>query len=926
MTFLLLLFSQYYFGQNKIQYSQFDWLMHETEHFDIYYYKSEEVLIPFAEDILEEAYYRLKERFGYRERKNEKKIPVLIYKSHPDFESTNVILERIPESTGGFTEIFKNRVVIPFNGSYSDFRHVLYHELVHVFQYRILYGSGVGALRNLATLRVPLWFIEGMAEYESLGWDESAETFVRDAVLNNRLYPIPLLNYVGGYIIYKEGQSILHFIKERYGEKKIGELLNKIKVTGSLSGAMRQVLGIDEERLNEEWMASLKKRYWPLVGEKEDVKDIATPIVTHKEFENIYNYAPSISPAGDEIIYYTDRAEEVEIRMVSAINGEDLGRLIKGGRSPKFESLHLMDGHLDFSPDGQFIVFPAMEKGKDVLYIYDVRKRKVKERLELPLDRIGWPEWSADGSMLAFMGLKNGASDIYVYDLEEEILKNITHDRYSDGAPTWKGDLLLFVSDRPDFKEWDYGEKKLYITDLSGNIRQYLDFGEQIINPEVYNSKVYFISYRDGGKNLYVFDPDSGAVYQLTDLIGSLESFSISSSGKFAISVYSNIGWDIFLIEGVDDLTSREPNPPHEFDSEYIEVSLDEMREKRNAPLNFGIDYVSTTVGYYGDYGWYGYLILGMSDMLGNHQLFALFNNTDLTRSDYYVQYLYLKHRLDYSLYFVKQGGDYFLYGNNIIRGNIWNLGGEVWYPLDRFNRIEFGLSGYRLGEEIWEFDPFYGWVPVATDVSYGTFGSISFVRDNTIWGYIAPIKGFRGRITYERSLISGENFWDVDNVIIDFRKYWYLSRDWNFAVRLFLLHSWGDDKRSFSTVGLGGGRSIRGYPYNSLIGTTAGFLNIEFRLPIIRRLELGFPPISIGGVDGAFFMDIGAATYDYKNFRVFETTHNWIRLVDPVMSFGVEFRLNLGVTMLNFNIAKRTDLNRILEGTVFDWYLGFPF
>lgn len=140
------------------------------------------------------------------------------------------------------------------------------------------------------------------------------------------------------------------------------------------------------------------------------------------------------------------------------------------------------------------------------------------------------------------------------------------------------------------------------------------------------------------------------------------------------------------------------------------------------------------------------------------------------------------------------------------------------------------------------------------------------------------------------------------------------------------MLHSWGDDKRSFSTVGLGGGRSIRGYPYNYLIGTTAGFLNIEFRLPIIKRLELGFPPISIGGVDGAFFVDIGAATYDYKNFRVFETTYNWIRLVDPVMSFGVEFRLNLGVTMLNFNIAKRTDLNRILEGTVFDWYLGFPF
>ncbi|MCK4321419.1 PD40 domain-containing protein, partial [candidate division WOR-3 bacterium] len=456
MILFMLLFSQYYFGQNKIQYGQFEWFINETEHFEIYYYKSGEVLIPFAEDVLEEAYDRLKERFSYRERKNEEKIPVLIYKSHPDFEGTNVIMERIPEAVGGFTEIFKNRIVLPFNGSYSDFRHILNHELVHVFQYRILYGRGMGAIRNLATLRIPLWFIEGMAEFESMGWDESAETFIRDAVLNDRLYPISILNYAGGYIVYKEGQSILYFIKNRYGEKKIGELMNKIKVTGSLTGAIRQVLGIDEDKLSEEWIKSLKKEYWPLIGVKEDVNDITMPIVTHKEFKNIYNYAPSISPAGDVIVYYTDRAEEVQIRIVSALNGEDLGLLIRGGRSPKFESLHLMDGHLDFSQDGKYIVFPALERGKDVLYIYDVGSRKAKDRVELPLDRIRWPEWSPDGSMITFMGLNNGASDIYVYNLLDGSLTNITHDRYSDGEPTWKGDSILFVSDRPAVRDWDY--------------------------------------------------------------------------------------------------------------------------------------------------------------------------------------------------------------------------------------------------------------------------------------------------------------------------------------------------------------------------------------------------------------------------------------------------------------------------------------
>lgn len=925
MIFLLMLFSQYQFGQNKIQYRQFDWLINETEHFEIYYYKSEEVLIPFAEDVLEEAYNRLKNRLGYKERKNDRKIPVLIYKSHPDFEGTNVIMGRIPESVGGFTEIFKKRIVVPFNGSYSDFRHVLFHELVHVFQYRILYGSGVVALQRAATIQVPLWFIEGMAEYESLGWDESAESYIRDAILNDRIYPISILNFAGGYPVYKEGQSILYFIKERYGGEKIGELLNKIKVTNTLSGAIKQVLGIDEEKLNEEWMKSLKKKYWPLVNKKGDVEDIAIPIVTHKKSKNIYNYAPSISPTGEEIIYYTDREEEVEIRIVSALNGEDLGLLIKGGRSPKFESLHLMDGHLDFSPDGRFIAFPAMERGKDVLYTYDMRQRTVKERIELSLDGIRWPEWSPDGSMLTFMGLKNGASDIYVYDLRDGSLRNITHDRYSDAEPSWKGDSLVFISDRPGLEEWDYSQNKLYITDLEGNVREYLAFGQKIISPLVYNSNVYFISYRDGGKNLYIYKPDSGLVRQLTDLIGSLESFSIAPTGKFAISVYSNVGWDIFLIDSIGELKGKEPNPPEESYSEYIDVSLEEMNEERKAPLNFGIDYAATTIGYYSDYGLYGYIELGMSDMLGNHRLYVLFNNTDLTRSDFYIQYFYLKHKLDYSLYLVKQA-DYFLYGDNIIRGDIWNFGGEIWYPFNCFNRLELGLSGCRLGEEIWEFIPDDGWTPVETDVSYGTFGSISLIRDNTLWGYTAPIKGFRGRISFRKNLIQGENFWDVEDIRLDFRKYWYLSQDWHFAMRLYLLHSWGEDKRKFSTIGLGGGRSLRGYPYDYVTGTTAGFLNVEFRLPLIKKLELGFPPIGIGRVEGAFFMDVGGATYNYKDFRFFETVNSWPKLVDPIMSFGLEMRFNLGITMFNFDISKRTDLKSLFEGTFYDFYLGFPF
>jgi hypothetical protein len=288
MILLSLLTSQYLFEQNKIQYRSHEWLMHETEHFYIYYYTNEKVLVPFAADVLEESYNRLKKRFNYKERKKEEKIPIIIYKSHPDFQETNVIMDRIPEGVGGFAEIFKNRIVIPFDGSYASFRHVLNHELTHIFQYRILYGSGIDAVRRVITSQVPLWFIEGMAELESLGWDESAETYIKDAVLNDKLFSIPQLNNLGGYPIYKEGQSILYYIRKKYGEEKIGEIMSKLKLSNSFDAAVNSVLGIDAKRLNDEWEQTLKKKYWPIVKEKQYVNDIARPMVSHHGFEDLY--------------------------------------------------------------------------------------------------------------------------------------------------------------------------------------------------------------------------------------------------------------------------------------------------------------------------------------------------------------------------------------------------------------------------------------------------------------------------------------------------------------------------------------------------------------------------------------------------------------------------------------------------------------
>src|SRR5205085_2735557 len=150
---------------NKVQYESFDFKVMKTEHFDIYFYPQEETAVRDAARMAERWYHRLSTLFrhDFSARK-----PLVLYADQTDFQQTNTISGEIGEGTGGVTEALKNRVILPFTGSYAENDHVLGHELVHAFQYDIA-GEGRGRAGTEGLSRLPLWLIEGMAEYFSLG-------------------------------------------------------------------------------------------------------------------------------------------------------------------------------------------------------------------------------------------------------------------------------------------------------------------------------------------------------------------------------------------------------------------------------------------------------------------------------------------------------------------------------------------------------------------------------------------------------------------------------------------------------------------------------------------------------------------------------------------------------------------------------------
>jgi hypothetical protein len=456
-----------YFGKNKVQHKYFDWYLIQSENFDIYYYKGEYALAKFAAGVLQDAYLDIRRELRYD---LTKRIPVIIYNSPNDFQQTNVITDLIDEGVGGFTEAFKTRVVAPFTGSYEDFRHVLHHELTHAVTYNMLYGNNFGSLFSRQYLfQLPLWFAEGYAEYSSRGgWDIQADMVIRDASINGYLTP---LEFAGGYLVYKEGQSAINYIVQKYGEEKLSEILNKGRSQLSMDKALKSAIGLDQKGLSEEWMKAQRKRYWPEIALRKEAKEFARELTHHPEDGSFINEKPAFSPAGDRLAIFSDKSDYTEIYIISAIDGKVIKRLVKGERSGDFESLHSYVSGLAWSPDGRDLVFASKSKGSDVLNLIRVKDGKIYKRLRFGLDAIRSPTWSPES--IAFVGIKDGRSDIYVSDIEGRKLVKLTDDFYGDEDPSFSPDgrLLAFSSDRPrdslgDSSEYEYGHYDLYLMEL----------------------------------------------------------------------------------------------------------------------------------------------------------------------------------------------------------------------------------------------------------------------------------------------------------------------------------------------------------------------------------------------------------------------------------------------------------------------------
>ncbi|HEX5725792.1 MAG TPA: hypothetical protein VFX98_10030 [Longimicrobiaceae bacterium] len=571
-----------YFGQNQVQYQRFDFQVLRTAHFDVYFYPKEAAAARDAGRMAERWYARLSAVLGHE---FEFRQPLILYASTPEFQQTTTGGSAPGEGTAGFTEPLKQRVVMPLSGSYAETDHVVGHELVHAFQYDISgLGRAQGGLDAAASrFNPPGWFIEGMAEYLSLGpVDPNTAMWLRDAALAGKLPTIDDLTRDPRYFPYRWGQALWAYVGGRWGDAVIGQILKQVGEGVPYPEAFARILSTDLDELSEEWQASIRRAYLPLLTELREPREAGHALVTKKQRGGVYNVGPALSPDGGKVAFLSTLNDyDVQLYVADAASGRVQRTLVAGTSvQPHYASLNWIASAGVWSPDGERFALAAQRGGRDVLVVLDARSgRRLRDYAPEGIDEIATPTWSPDGGTVVFSGKHGGRTDLFALELATGTARALTDDAYADLQPAFSPDgrTLAFVTDRgpgTDLEALTYGGYRLaFLDQASGEVRPAPRMaGPRNVNPAwaADGKSVFFVSNRTGIPNVFRLEPATGELYRVTRLYGGVSGITDLSPSitvargteRLVFTAYEDNSFGLYRLDGA--ALAGERVPPEE--------------------------------------------------------------------------------------------------------------------------------------------------------------------------------------------------------------------------------------------------------------------------------------------------------------------------------------------------------------------------
>ncbi len=668
-NFIFLFFLPYdvksqYFGRNKVQYRNFDFKILSTPHFDIYHYPETDSTIFFMADLSETWYNQYSKLFDFNFTYPN---PLVLYRNASEFQQTRILPQLIGIGTGGVTEGYKNRVILPLTESWESTNHVLGHELVHAFQYRLFNQVDTFGLRSMGN--IPLWMIEGLAEYLSLGSKDShTSMWMADAVMNDDIPTIDQLNNNYEYFPYRYGQALWSYITGVWGDDIILPIFNETGRSG-INVAVLKILKVSTDSLSTMWRNELIKTYKPIISRRKNPGTFGKKILAPELSGGRNNVSPAISPDGKWVIYNSEQSIfSFDLFLADAKTGKTLKKLASSTSDAHLNAISFIESTGSWSPDNKLFAFVVFENGANSIRIIDPFSGKIKKKIESKnIGAISNPEWSPDGNSIVFSGSDGGKTNLHLFDRKTGKIERLINSNYTNLMPSYSDDgrYIVYITDQKEAqKEYEegrfvFGSFRLALYDLGNGRITLLPYfkGAKHINPlfSFDGSSLYYISDREGVSNIYRLDLKSNLNYQVTNVATGISgiselspAMSISDDGILMFSVFEKGNYIVYSLNQEESkgqlvnnyiseasgilppINRQGKNIVEKYLSIFnpIQISEDSIKINKYKP-KFTLDYIANAgigIGIGG--GQLGTAVGGgvagiFSDMLNNHLLYS---------------------------------------------------------------------------------------------------------------------------------------------------------------------------------------------------------------------------------------------------------------------------------------------------------------
>ncbi len=933
-----------YYGKNKVLYSKFNWKTYSTEHFQIYFYVENEQLLKGLVETAESAYKKISTELKYQ---IAEPVPLIYYTTYTDFEQTNLF--EISEGVLGVSEPVLHRIGVHGDMPLDELQNLILHELSHIFEFDILWGSQGGALYAIS--QPPLWTFEGLSEYLTGEWSSWSTLIVRDAVLNDRIpeftesgdllarYPLPRDP------AYDFGHAIYEFIEAKFGKNGVREFWQSLKGSPLIGkrDPLKKSFNLKTRDFGFEFKKYLRNRFKDYYL-RENPEDYSVPL--GPEFPmNPYYLAIShaVSPSGDIVatITFNVRDYDIDIVLLSTKDGTVLKNITKGYTS-KYEYIRYdidpsLGKNLAWSPDGDRLAFFARDGEKYSLFIVAALEGTTLRKIKTLIDQPTCPSFYPDGQKLMFAGFDKGVHDIFALDLASEKITNLTNDDAFEKAPAISpdGKLVaysiragiydkLFLSPLDDFK------RKKQLTFGTGNT------GCPQFSPD--SKTILFSGDARGAFNMYSLNLDSGELRRYTDVrTGNFFPVSLPNDPKkIVFSSFNKGAFQLFKseLEGVIEQTLNfaDLGPEETFEKFEPIVTLEIQKDKIQAHKGMGklyvtsrppVDAIVSTDG-----SFYGGSAVAFSDILGDRTFSVMAYQVQDFRS-YFFTYLNQQHRFQYmfnafqySIYYYPDLYYYnpsdimwqnLTYRDAIAVRKISGLNVAGYYPFSRYYRFEAGLGFYHYEED--NLDPSY--LGMYSMGAYGYFingnllsASISLTGETTHFKQYGPAAGHTFRLSLSQAIPATPEFLRNTSIEADVRQYLYLGLDSLLAFRFqgFLCRG-----RNLFVSYYGGNNQVRSSYFYNIIATEGWFANAELRFPLANSVSTLIG--NLGPFRGVLFFDITRSKlgdYPAKFYRynpdqssLFFAAYDEF---DAIGSFGYGFEFFIWGLPIHIEFAKRLE------------------